>query len=88
MILYLYDELSPRDFLNRMNGIFAFVLRDKAFLGIAARGTARWFLERTVEAVSTAATASNLPAQPSRSGNPPAIRRLPLRHPRRVSLHR
>lgn len=27
-ILYLYDELSPRDFLNRMNGIFAFVLYD------------------------------------------------------------
>jgi asparagine synthase (glutamine-hydrolysing) len=28
VILYLYDELSPRDFLNRMNGIFAFVLYD------------------------------------------------------------
>jgi len=27
-ILYLYDELHPRDFLNRMNGIFAFVLYD------------------------------------------------------------
>ena len=28
VILYLYDELSPGDFLNRMNGIFAFVLYD------------------------------------------------------------
>ena len=28
VILYLYDELSPKDFLNRMNGIFAFVLYD------------------------------------------------------------
>ncbi|MBI1751927.1 MAG: asparagine synthase B [Acidobacteria bacterium] len=28
VILYLYDELPPRDFLNRMNGIFAFVLYD------------------------------------------------------------
>ena len=28
VILYLYDELSPRDFLNRMNGIFGFVLYD------------------------------------------------------------
>jgi asparagine synthase (glutamine-hydrolysing) len=28
VILYLYDELGPRDFLNRMNGIFAFVLYD------------------------------------------------------------
>ena len=28
---------------------------DRAFLGIAARGTARWFLERTTEVVATAA---------------------------------
>ncbi len=28
VILYLYDELTPRDFLNRMSGIFAFVLHD------------------------------------------------------------
>ena len=28
VILYLYDETAPRDFLNRMNGIFAFVLYD------------------------------------------------------------
>ena len=28
VILYLYDELKPSDFLNRMNGIFAFVLYD------------------------------------------------------------
>jgi hypothetical protein len=30
---------------------------DKAFLGIAARGTARWFLERTTEAVTALQTA-------------------------------
>jgi asparagine synthase (glutamine-hydrolysing) len=28
VILYLYDEGSPKDWLNRMNGIFAFVLYD------------------------------------------------------------
>lgn len=28
IILYLYDELPPGDFLNRLNGIFAFVLYD------------------------------------------------------------
>ena len=28
VILYLYDEFSPREFLNRMNGIFAFALYD------------------------------------------------------------
>jgi len=28
VILSLYDELAPRDFLNRLNGIFAFVLYD------------------------------------------------------------
>lgn len=28
VILYLYDESKPREFLNRMNGIFAFVLHD------------------------------------------------------------
>ena len=28
VILALYDELSPEDFLNRLNGIFAFVLYD------------------------------------------------------------
>ena len=28
VILYLYDEQSPREFLNRMNGIFGFVLYD------------------------------------------------------------
>ncbi|MDQ8155001.1 MAG: asparagine synthase B [Gemmatimonadota bacterium] len=30
VILYLHDEQSPRDFLNRMNGIFGFVLHDPA----------------------------------------------------------
>ncbi|MBI2407450.1 MAG: asparagine synthase B [Gemmatimonadetes bacterium] len=28
VILYLYDEESPREFLNRLNGIFGFVLYD------------------------------------------------------------
>ncbi len=28
VILYLYDEFQPKDFLNRMNGIFGFVLYD------------------------------------------------------------
>ena len=28
VILYLYDEQAPREFLNRLNGIFAFVLYD------------------------------------------------------------
>lgn len=30
VLLYLYDEFEPRDFLNRINGIFAFVLYDPA----------------------------------------------------------
>jgi asparagine synthase (glutamine-hydrolysing) len=30
VLLYLYDELAPKDFLNRVNGIFAFVLFDPA----------------------------------------------------------
>jgi asparagine synthase (glutamine-hydrolysing) len=30
VLLYLYDELPPEDFLNRVNGIFAFVLWDPA----------------------------------------------------------
>ena len=37
---------------------------DKAFLGIAARGTARWFLERATEAISIrpqAGSETNLP---------------------------
>jgi hypothetical protein len=38
---------------------------DKAFLGIAARGTARWFLERTTEVIFAAGAAANRPA-PSR----------------------
>ena len=28
VLLYLYDEISPKEFLNRVNGIFAFVLYD------------------------------------------------------------
>jgi len=35
VLLYLYDECSPQEFLNRVNGIFAFVLHDprrKTFL--------------------------------------------------------
>src|ERR1035437_4181656 len=42
---------------------------DKAFLGIAARGTARWFLERTTEVVATAAVLadqSGATARPAR----------------------
>ncbi len=30
VILYLYDERAPREFLNRINGIFGFVLHDPA----------------------------------------------------------
>ncbi len=30
VLLYLYDEFEPRDFLNRINGIFAFVIYDPA----------------------------------------------------------
>jgi asparagine synthase (glutamine-hydrolysing) len=30
VILYLHDELSPSEYLNRLNGIFAFVLYDPA----------------------------------------------------------
>lgn len=30
VLLYLYDELAPGDFLNRINGIFAFVIFDPA----------------------------------------------------------
>jgi asparagine synthase (glutamine-hydrolysing) len=30
VLLYLYDEFEPRDFLNRINGIFAFVVYDPA----------------------------------------------------------
>jgi asparagine synthase (glutamine-hydrolysing) len=30
VLLYLYDELGPEDFLNRINGIFAFVIWDPA----------------------------------------------------------
>ncbi len=30
VLLYLYDEAQPKDFLNRINGIFAFVLYDPA----------------------------------------------------------
>jgi hypothetical protein len=40
-------------------GEFGAVL-DKAFLGIAARGTARWFLERTLEVVAPASAETDL----------------------------
>jgi hypothetical protein len=43
VILYLYDELQPRDFLNRMNGIFAFVLYDpKRETFLIARASRYW----------------------------------------------
>jgi hypothetical protein len=38
---------------------------DRAFLGIAARGTARWFLERAVEMVSAGAPEVEPSGQPS-----------------------
>ena len=41
---------------------------DKVFLSIAARGTARWFLERTAEVVSAPEPVVDLPAlAPSRT---------------------
>lgn len=40
---------------------------DKAFLGIAARGTARWFLERAAEVVSAAASPQSVSTQKPRS---------------------
>jgi hypothetical protein len=42
---------------------------DKAFLGIAARGTARWFLERATEVVASAQAdqSAEVPATPARS---------------------
>jgi hypothetical protein len=36
---------------------------DKAFLGIAARGTARWFLERTTEVVASAQAPGGSPGE-------------------------
>lgn len=43
-------------------GEFGAVL-DKAFLSIAARGTARWFLERTTEAIAVARTTADGPGR-------------------------
>jgi hypothetical protein len=47
------SELRLEGYYAPPGGEFGAAL-DKAFLGIAARGTARWFLERTTEAVATA----------------------------------
>ena len=57
--------LTPTEF--RLEGFYAppggelGAALDKAFLGIAARGTARWFLERTVEAVAGGWPAADRP---------------------------
>jgi len=58
-------ELRLEGFYAPPGGEFGAVL-DKAFLGIAARGTARWFLERMVEAVATAEAAES-PERPPNS---------------------
>ncbi|MGA2513502.1 MAG: hypothetical protein ABSG37_07770 [Candidatus Limnocylindrales bacterium] len=60
-----HRELRLEGFYAPPGGEFGAVL-DKAFLGIAARGTARWFLERTAEAVAAAGgTAEPRSASPS-----------------------
>ena len=41
---------------------------DKAFLGIAARGTARWFLERTTEAIASVRPRAESPAGSQTAG--------------------
>jgi hypothetical protein len=51
-----YTQLRLEGYYAPPGGEFGAVL-DKAFLGIAARGTARWFLERIVEAVTPAPAA-------------------------------
>jgi hypothetical protein len=48
------SELRLEGYYAPPGGEFGAAL-DKAFLGIAARGTARWFVERTTQAVATAA---------------------------------
>ena len=53
-------ELRLEGFYAPPGGDIGAVL-DKAFLGIAARGTARWFLERTTEVVSAVGSAANPP---------------------------
>lgn len=53
-------ELRLEGFYAPPGGEFGAVL-DKAFLGIAARGTARWFLERTLDAIAAAGAAVKIP---------------------------
>jgi hypothetical protein len=59
-------ELRLEGYYGPPGGEFGAVL-DKVFLSIAARGTARWFLERTAEVLSAQESAADLPAlAPSR----------------------
>jgi hypothetical protein len=60
-------ELRLEGYYAPPGGEFGAVL-DKVFLSIAARGTARWFLERTAEVVSAPEPVVDLPAlAPSRT---------------------
>lgn len=59
-------DIQLEGFYAPPGGEFGAVL-DRAFLNIAARGTARWFLERTAEALSRVEAA--VPAEPA-SGAP------------------
>jgi hypothetical protein len=52
-------ELRLEGFYAPPGGDFGLAL-DRAFLGIAARGTARWFLERTAEVISGARARDSL----------------------------
>jgi len=52
-LLVTSTELRLEGYYAPPGGEFGLAL-DRAFLGIAARGTARWFLERTAEVISGA----------------------------------
>ena len=56
-------SLSLEGFYAPPGGDLGAVL-DKAFLSIAARGTARWFLERTTEMVAAQAAADRAGTNP------------------------
>jgi hypothetical protein len=56
------NEITLEGFYAPPGGEFGAVL-DRAFLNIAARGTARWFLERTAEALSRVEAA--VPREPA-----------------------
>ena len=59
-LLVTATELRLEGFYAPPGGEFGAVL-DRAFLSIAARGTARWFLERTAEVVGAGQPALSLP---------------------------